>query len=115
MMKHNLILAAALVFASVAPASAVVCTASGFEGGIPSVVSTLTIDDGAGNTVDITDFSTTLVTNSDPDNSSAVIVYDEFKFGSTAQAQISAAGLSLTTGTIIKGASGDLTAEVTCD
>ena len=44
-----------------------------------------------------------------------MIVYDDFKFGSTAQAQISAAGLSMTTGTIIKGASGDLTAEVTCD
>lgn len=115
MMKHNLILSAALVLASVAPASAVVCSSTGFSGGIPSVVSTLTIDDGAGNSVDITDFSTTLVTNSDPDNSSAVIVYDEFKFGSTAQAQISAAGLSMTTGTMIKGASGDLTAEVTCD
>lgn len=114
-MKHNLILSAALVLASVAPASAVVCSSTGFSGGIPSVVSTLTIDDGAGNSVDITDFSTTLVTNSDPDNSSAVIVYDEFKFGSTAQAQISAAGLSMTTGTMIKGASGDLTAEVSCD
>ena len=114
-MKHNLILSAALVLASVAPASAVVCSSTGFSGGIPSVVSTLTIDDGAGNSVDVTDFSTTLVTNSDPDNSSAVIVYDEFKFGSTAQAQISAAGLSMTTGTMIKGASGDLTAEVTCD
>ena len=68
MMKHNLILSAALVLASVAPASAVVCSSTGFSGGIPSVVSTLTIDDGAGNSVDITDFSTTLVTNSDPDN-----------------------------------------------
>jgi hypothetical protein len=115
MMRNNFIFATIMVLASVAPASAVVCTALGFEGGIPNVVSTLTIDDGGGNTVDITDFSTTLITNSDPDNSSAVIVYDEFKFGSTAQAQISAAGLSMTTGTVIKGISGDLTAEVICD
>ena len=114
-MKRNVILIAAMLMASAAPAQAVVCNPSGFSGGIPPVVTTITISDNQGNSVDITDFTTTVIYNSDPDNSSEVIVYDEFKFGSTASAEITAAGLSMTSGIKISASSGDLTAEVVCD
>jgi hypothetical protein len=115
MMKRSLILTAALVMGYAAPASAVVCTSSGFAGGMPPVVSSLNISDGMGNDVDITDFSTKTVEASDPDNSSAVTVIDEFEFGSAAISALSAAGISMTTGTIISGSSSDLQAEAVCD
>lgn len=109
------ILAAALFVASTATAQAVTCTSSGFAGGIPPVVSEITISDDAGNSVDVTDFDTKAIYMSDPDNASETIVYDEFTFGATALSQIENAGLALTSGTKISAESGDLEAEVVCD
>ena len=115
MKLQSAFIGATLLVASSLPAQAVVCTSTGFSGGIPSVVGSLTITDGTLNSVTITDFTTKLIQSSDPDNSSAIIVYDEFEFGSSGQAKLSAAGLTMGSGTKISGSSGDFVAEVTCD
>lgn len=109
------ILTAALIVGASAPALAVQCSSTGFSGGIPPVVTSVTISDNAGNAVDVTDFDTKAIYMSDPDNTSATIVYDEFTFGATALSAIEAAGLALTTGTKITAEDGDLSAEVVCD
>lgn len=115
MKLHSVLLGATLLVASSLPAQAVVCTSTGFAGGIPAAVGTLSITDGELNTVSITDFTTKLIQSTDPDNSSAVITYDEFEFGALAQSKLSAAGLTMASGTKISGTSGDFVAEVTCD
>ena len=115
MKKQTLFLGAALLCAASFPAQAVTCSSNGFDGGIPDTVTTLTISDDAGNSVDITDFATKTVVKSDPDNSSAAYTYDSFTFGSAAQTAITNAGLSMATGTTIKGSTSDFFAEVVCD
>lgn len=111
----SLITGGALFALAATPAYAVECRSTGFDGGIPAVVTTLTITDNLGTSVDIDDFTSKTIVSSDPDNASASNTYDEFTFGASAIAAISDAELTMESGIIIKGSSGDLVAEVECD
>ena len=111
----SLITGGALLALAAAPAYAVECRSTGFDGGIPSVVTTLTITDNLGTTVIIDDFTTKTIVSSDPDNASASNTYDKFTFGASAITALSDAELTMGSGIIIKGSSGDLVAEVECD
>ena len=105
----------ALLALAAAPAYAVECRSTGFDGGIPSAVTSLTITDNLGTLVMIDDFTTNTIVSSDPDNASASNTYDKFTFGASAITALSDAELTMGSGIIIKGSSGDLVAEVECD
>ena len=111
----SIITGAALLSLAAVPAHAVTCRSDGFDGGIPSVVTSLTISDDLGTSVVIDDFSTKTIVQSDPDNASASNTYDKFTFGAAAITALTDAEITMGTGITIKGSSGDLVAEVECE
>ena len=111
----SIISGAALLSLAAVPAYAVTCSSTGFDGGIPSVVTSITISDDLGTSVTIDDFTTKTIVQSDPDNASASITYDKFTFGAAAVTALEDAEITMETGITISGSSGDLVAEVVCE
>ena len=111
----SIITGAVLLSLAALPAHAVTCRSTGFDGGIPSVVTALTISDDLGTSVVIDDFTTKTIVQSDPDNASAANTYDEFTFGPAAITALTDAEITMGTGILIQGSSGDLVAEVECE
>ena len=114
-MKYQLMstFAAATLCISAAPAFATVCNDTGFSGGMPTDVTTLTVSTSDINSVTTSSFNTSTVQQSASDGD-GVETFNKFVFGADALEQFTAAGITLGSGVKISGVFGGATIDTVC-
>ena len=114
-MRHLLIPAFAIAaFAmGTTAAMATVCSETGFNGGMPTGVTSLTVSTSDINAVTTSSFTTSTVQQSATDGD-GVETFNKFVFGADAIQQFTDAGITLGSGVKISGVFGGATIETIC-